>query len=174
MYNFRLEDEVVGLLDRLAAALGINRSRALRQSVAAAAALLGEARRQTIARFAALRKRYGDDATLTVVVSQREDGAPLGHALINGKEVEPEGVHAVPYQVKGGKVVVFLNVLGEGAFGPPVFATLGNSGVLIPEVAVPLGELPWPPDPRKGLVIPLSDLDAIIEDEPTLREPIEV
>jgi hypothetical protein len=171
-YNFRLEERVVELLDRIAAVLGITRSRALRQSVAAAGALWGAAQQQSIARLAALRERYGDDATLTVVVSEAEDGTPLGHAFINN-EVE-EGVHAVAYPVKDGNVAVFVNLLGYGAFGPPVFATFGDTGVLVPELALPLGELPWPPDPRQALVFRLGKLDQIVEAEPMLKELIEI
>jgi hypothetical protein len=172
VYNFRLEDAVVKLLDRMAAMAGIKRSRALRQSVAALAAIQEAAITQTIDRLQVLRERYGDDAQLTAVASQAEDGTPLGHLMIDGEA--PEGAHVFPAVVPGEKVLLFLNIPGRGQLSEAVLASFGDTGIFVPEARLPLGEVPWPPDPTKGIVMRLGDLDQIIEAEPTLKEPIEV
>jgi len=175
LYNFRLEDSVIGLLDRIATVLGITRSRALRQSVAAAGAILQAAQQQSIARLVALRERYGDDAKLIVsVVMRAVDENPLAALTIDGEV--PDDVRAVPIVAEGtGTVLVFLNVvLGEGEFSEMVLASFGEEQVLIPDLRLPLAKLPWPPDPTKGIVIRLGDLDQIIEAEPTLRELVEL
>jgi predicted transcriptional regulator len=169
-YNFRLEDEVVGLLDRMARALGITRSEALRQSIAAGAALLKAADGQSVERLKALREQEGDDAVLTVAVGVGEDGGPVGYALIDGQP--KENVRAVPALV-GDRVFLFLNLPNLGPFEPRVFANFANTGVFAPDVSFPLGALPWPPDPGRGFVFRLGDLDSLIAAEPTLREPIE-
>jgi hypothetical protein len=171
LYNFRLEDSVVRLLDRMSAMAGIKRSQALRQSVAALAAIHQAAITQTIDRLQALRQRYGDDTKLVAVASQAEDGTPLGHLMIDGEA--PEGATVFPVVVPDGKVLLFLNIPSQGQFSEAVLASFGDTGIFIPEARLPLGELPWPPDPTKGIVMRLGDLDQIIEAEPTLKEPIE-
>jgi hypothetical protein len=51
-----------------------------------------------------------------------------------------------------GRALVFLD-MGTEPWGRPVLATVGDEAVLIPDMRFPLGELPWPPDPTKGIVI---------------------
>ena len=171
MFNFRLEETVVRFLDDLATRAGFTRSEAVRQSAQVANALLLGAREQSIARLAALREQYGDDAQLIAVATEGEDGKPRGHLVIDGEELRD--ARAVPaLDEKRGRVSLFLNMpdLQPEAV---VLATLGDERIYIPELSFSLGELPWPPDPTKGLVIRLGDLDRIIENDPMLAESVE-
>jgi Ribbon-helix-helix protein, copG family len=168
--NFYLEDRAVELLDQLAEVLGVTRSEALRQTIGAGAALLKAATRQSIARLEALRSEFKDDAVLTVFVVAGEDGEPVPHALIDGQP--QEGVRTVARRI-GDQVFVFLNLPALGPFEPEVFVNFANTGVFAPDVSLPLGALPWPPDPTRAFVVRLGDLDQIIQAEPMLREPIE-
>lgn len=171
MFNFRLDEAVVRFLDDMAMRAGFTRSDAVRQSAQAAAGILEAARRQSVARLAALRERYGDDAKLIAVVTEGDDGTPLGHLLIDGEPAE--GVKGVPIVTPDGKVLIFLNIPGLGDLGEAVLARFGDEYVFIPESRFALGELPWPPDPTKGIVIRLGDLDQIIESDPMLAESVE-
>jgi len=174
VFNFRLDEAVVRFLDELAARAGFTRSDAVRQSAQAAAGILEAARRQSISRLALLRERYGDEGQLIAVVSQGENGTPLGHVVIDGEEIT-EGVRAVPILTPNGKAsLVFLNISGAWNVNESVLARFGDEYVYIPEARFPLGELPWPPDPRKGIVMRLGDIDKIVEADPMLaEEPVE-
>ena len=167
LVNFRLDEQVIGFLDAIAERGG-NRSKAVRQAAQAAAGILLAARRQSISRLLAIRERFGPDAQVTAWVSQNEDGDPLGHLLIDGEE--PEGVRAVPLLIPGG-VLLFLNVPGIWNPAESVLARFGDQYAYIPEAAFPLGQLPWPPDPRKGIVMKMADLDQVIDTDPMLAEP---
>ncbi len=174
LYNFRLDELVIGLLDRMSALLGINRSQAVRQSVAVAGAILQSSRSASIARLTALRDRYGDDAKLMVRAFAGEDGDARAQLVIDGEM--PDGLVVFPVTVEAeSKVLIFLSFARDWTtFADfPVLARLGDASVLIPEALLPLGELPWPADPTKGIVIRLGDLDQIISADPTLKEPVE-
>lgn len=168
VYNFSLDDESAGFLDRVAEALGVSRAQAVREAIATSAALLAAARQQTVERLAVVRERYGDEAKLIVLVSEGEDGEVLGHVIIDGQELED--VRAVP-RVHDGRVLLFLNVLGAGEARPSVLAGFGSETILIPEARVPLGELPWPADPTRALVVRLGDIDELIA--PKIKEALQ-
>ncbi len=71
-------------------------------------------------------------------------------------------------------MLVFLNLPMLGPFEPQVFANFGETGVFASEVSLPLGALPWPPDPTRGFVFRLGDLDKFVKGDPVLAaEPVE-
>ncbi|HKH28383.1 MAG TPA: hypothetical protein VKA61_08600 [Sphingomicrobium sp.] len=158
-FNLRIDDQANKLLDRIAKRFSISRAQAVRQGLAIAVSLVRVAQQQSLAGLAALRERYGDEARLILSVSQGADGTARGHVLIDGHEPEDVEVNPVPVN---GKVLIFLNLNSGLAFREQALAIFGNEKILVSEARYPLGELPWPPDPRRGLVITLGDLDRII------------
>jgi len=169
--NFYLEDTTIAVLDQMSTVLGINRSQALRHSIGAGAALLQAAQHQSVARLQALRQEFGDDRVLTVGMTEDEDGEPRAMAFIDG-QVE-EGVHATARLI-GNQVYVMLELDPPkfGRFAPEVFVNFANTGVFAPDVSLPLGALPWPPDPTKGFVFRLGDVESLVAAEHLLSEPI--
>jgi predicted transcriptional regulator len=154
--TFRLDDETLAALDYLAPWLELSKTAVVRESVRAVLHFIQVAVAHEVADIKELIERYGEDARITISISKgSEEGAlPEGHVLIDG--VEPDDVVALGIEEGAKRVHMFLSLTGwqtehVGA------AQLGNA-VLLTRPMLPLGHLPWPPDPMAALSARLGDL----------------
>lgn len=164
-YNFRLDEETIESLDSVAQALGSNRSAVLRQAIVAAGGMLMAAREQVIANLTALREKEGDDTILGIKLVAADDGSPRTLAsLSSGKPLEGVTVRlAGPIE---GQMVLFLDVHDVETRSLPL--RFGSESLLVRQMLLPLGELPWPPEPTVALGVRLGDLDQVIAFDPLL------
>jgi predicted transcriptional regulator len=161
--TFRLDEAFLERLERTAKRYGVSRAEVVRKAVAVLTLLFEEAKQDALAELAALRERYDDDdVQLIASVSKSAEGNPEARLVIDG--AAPEDVRAFPVLAEGmDKVHVFLDFNhGDRA---PVLAYVGDEALLIPRAQLPIGELPWPPDPTLGIVIRLGDIDLILDQE---------
>jgi hypothetical protein len=172
--TFRFDEPFLQGLETMANRHGVSRAEVVRQAVAALAGSFEVARNDALNDLGNLRTRYGDDAQLIVSLSAGADGHPEARVVIDG--TAPDDVRAFPVLAEGmNEVHVFLDVKHEDR--APLLVRVGSEALLIPRARMPIGELPWPPDPTRGIVIRLGDLDLILDAQAAIarrdKEPVE-
>ena len=158
--TFRLDEVFLDGLEKMAESHGVSRAEIVRQAVAALAGSFEVARNDAFNDLATLRARYGDDAQLIVSLAADADGNPETRVAIDGVALDDVRIFPVP-AAGGNEVHVFLEV--EHDDRAPLLVRVGSEALLIPRARMPIGELPWPPDPTRGIVIRLGDLDVILD-----------
>jgi hypothetical protein len=177
--TYRFDDETIRIIDYLAPRLETSKAGVIRDAVRAIAWFIRVAVKQEIDDVKQLIERYGEDARITIWVTEPEGDVdfsvdsvsvsdlPVGHLLIDG--VEPDDVRAVGIvEPEAKRVHMFLAMPGWQTENLGV-ANLG-AHVLMTSPKFPLGVLPWPPDPkltvgaRLGDLIPKESLEDAPED----------
>jgi len=156
--SFRFPQEFHDLLDRVAGATGATRNEVMQRSVEWFAGLLFGASRESYDVLGELRRRYGGDARIDIVVAL-ENERPVAHLMINNKVVDD--VKAQAYvDVDAGKAHVHVSVSrGDVRTPEAVHLKVGDEVLFVsPSAWLPVGALPWPPRPRNRLVLDLAEV----------------
>ena len=154
--SFRFDQPFLEFLERMATSHGLSKTEVVRQSTLIVGALFAEAQRNALADLAALLERYGDDAELLCGVEIGSNGIPVGNILIDGEPVDD--VLARPYvDQQAGVAHLYLEVTRERSEGPN-HVPFGNEWLFVPQLQMPIGQLPWPPRKDLGIKIRLEDL----------------
>ncbi len=149
--GFRLAHTFLDLMDGLAGFLGVTRTRLLEDSVKAVATTYNVGARAHNASVEELIRRYGEDAPITIKLS--DDGE--AQVLLDG--LPPDDVVCqLAIEESAGVAHVFLDVVGW--FSDELGTVRLGDHVLVVRPLLATARLPWPPDPTLGLVARLGDL----------------
>jgi hypothetical protein len=153
--NFRFDEDTLAYLEWLATVLGVTKTEVIERSLRVLAELMETARRNAERTLGELRRRYGDDAEVTIRVFEK-DGRGQAHVEIDG-EVRKD---VVPYVVKpkdATYVHIFLAVTNEEPTDPVLVPAGRDLGGLLAFARWSSGELPFPNPQNFGLVMRLGD-----------------
>jgi len=169
--GFRLDNEVVELLDVMSKGLHASQTDIVEEGVRVVHALLNDALRHQFDDLDLIRRMY-DGAERLIAGVFEEDGEAVGTVIIDGKNVDDVKVHPLVVPEEG-RVYLYLNVQRPTLEAAPPAAQVGTYTLFLPHARLPLGELPWPVPSHQALVIDLTQLDALLEQHEQAAESAE-
>lgn len=160
--TYRLDERTLDSIDVLATGLGISKTDAVRQAVAAFHGIYVDATTDALTLRYALTTRFGPEAKVTIAVGVGENGEPAAAAVgIDGKGLEGLGASVLRTQ-DGMHAAVFLEFDSPRARLIPV-----GDGLVRAIVRFDAGVIAWPAQVSE-VVVPVRELVPA-----TVRERVE-
>ena len=160
--GFRLDSEVVELLDGLSKQLQVSQTEIVAEGIRVLAAAHYEAFKRQHDDLDLIRRTYDGAQQLMAAVFE-EEGEPVGRVVIDGQPVDDVLVH--PYvDAEAGVAHLYLSV-PRSHVDLPIVARIGKQALFLPHPRFALGELPWPAKKNYGIFIDLRDLDALLDEQ---------